>query len=322
MSFWSGYWQSLKVRAVEEPIDVWLHRPLGYLLARAALPTRITPNGITLLSTLCGVAGGVLLFLDFPWRAQCAAACIFLSAVLDCADGQLARMRGVSSLLGRMLDGVADFAVIVGVGLGSTWVFWNDHREPPLEGAVALLLSLLMALTGPRHTAMYDHYKSLYLALTEPGYQDADDYESAKRRRQGSARGELLAERLTWPVYLYYLNGQAGFVRSFDPFTTTELHKLGPFDPVRAAIYRRHAEPLLRLWRGWFGFGSLIFGFAVSIAFDALDVYIAFRLLGLHSLYYLYMRPTQRRASQHAFQEMARAGVGLDVGVAAPSALG
>ena len=45
--FWSGYWQSLKSLDVEEPIDLYVHRPLAYLLARALLPTPISPNWVT-----------------------------------------------------------------------------------------------------------------------------------------------------------------------------------------------------------------------------------------------------------------------------------
>ena len=46
--FWSGYWQSLKSLDVEEPIDLYVHRPLAYLLARALLPTPVSPNLVTL----------------------------------------------------------------------------------------------------------------------------------------------------------------------------------------------------------------------------------------------------------------------------------
>src|SRR5688572_14259354 len=86
-----GYLKSLKPLAVEEPIDVWVHRPLAYLLARAALPTPISPNLITAMSIVCGLAAGSSMVISYPHHLQYAGLLIFLSAVFDCADGQLAR---------------------------------------------------------------------------------------------------------------------------------------------------------------------------------------------------------------------------------------
>ena len=95
--FWSGYWQSLKSLDVEEPIDLYVHRPLAYLLARVLLPTPISPNWVTLVSMGVGLSSAVLIVSTRPHHFQWAALCAFLSAVFDCADGQLARMRKTSS---------------------------------------------------------------------------------------------------------------------------------------------------------------------------------------------------------------------------------
>ena len=62
VGFWAGYWKSLKPLAVEEPIDVWVHRPLAYLLARALLPTPVSPNLVTMISIVFGLVGGVSRF--------------------------------------------------------------------------------------------------------------------------------------------------------------------------------------------------------------------------------------------------------------------
>ena len=114
-SFWAGYWQSLKSLDVEEPIDVYVHRPLAYLLARALLPTPVSPNLVTIASMLIGVSGAYLMVADVPYHWQWAALCTFTGTVFDCADGQLARMRKTSSVIGRMLDGTADVIVTAAI---------------------------------------------------------------------------------------------------------------------------------------------------------------------------------------------------------------
>src|SRR5262245_36186141 len=113
MSFREGYLKSLKPLEVEEPIDVWVHRPLAYLVARAAYPTPITPNMITFCSIVFGLLAGICLIVDFEHHLQWAGACIFASAITDCADGQLARMRQSFSAFGRALDGAADLVVAI-----------------------------------------------------------------------------------------------------------------------------------------------------------------------------------------------------------------
>ena len=122
--FWAGYWKTLKPLAVEEPVDVWIHRPLAYVLAKALYPTPVSPNLVTMISIVFGVLGASCFLADFRHHMLLGGLAIFVSAIFDCADGQLARMRGTSSAFGRMLDGVADLVVsVAAVGGGSYWSF-------------------------------------------------------------------------------------------------------------------------------------------------------------------------------------------------------
>src|SRR5258706_12138957 len=88
--FWAAYWKSLKPLAVEEPIDVWVHRPLAYVLARLLFSTRVSPNQVTMLSIVFGLIGGVSLFVSFSHHMLIGGLAIFLFAIFDCAAGQLA----------------------------------------------------------------------------------------------------------------------------------------------------------------------------------------------------------------------------------------
>lgn len=300
MSFWSGYWRSLKPLEVEEPIDVWVHRPLAYVLARALYPTKVSPNAVTAVSIVFGLAAGAAFLSGFSGHLQLAGGAVFVSAVFDCADGQLARLRGTSSALGRMLDGIADLVVSTAAVGGSVWVLWRTHHEPWWLGALVLLVAALTAATSACHTALYDHYKNVFLRLTSPGYVEGEDYESALERHRDRLR-EGWGARLAWPVYMVYLRAQLALVRHFDPYTTSRLSALPTYDPERARVYRQHAQSTMRLWRGWFGFGSLLFGLALAAVLDALELYVAYRLLGLNLVLFGYLRARQRAASRDAF---------------------
>jgi hypothetical protein len=52
----SGVGATYKALDVEETLDVWFYRPLGYLLARAAHRAGLTPNSVTLLGMVLGIA--------------------------------------------------------------------------------------------------------------------------------------------------------------------------------------------------------------------------------------------------------------------------
>src|SRR4051794_15426696 len=215
MGFWSGYRATLKPLDVEEPVDVYLHRPLGYVLARASYSLPISPDAITGLSIVAGIASAASLILVFPYHLQIGGLLLFLSAVLDCADGQLARMRGTSSLFGRMLDGCADLFTVGAAAPATVWVIWRGLDFPFWGKATVLALAVTTMVTTSFHTTMYDHYKNVFLRLTGP-YQEGEDYENARARYE-SKKTFSLVERVAYPIYLFYLKSQRDYVLKFDP---------------------------------------------------------------------------------------------------------
>jgi phosphatidylglycerophosphate synthase len=302
--FWSGYWQSLKPLAVEEPIDVWVHRPLAYVLAKLLYPTPVSPNLVTLISIVFGIAACAAMLVSFSGHLQLAGACVFLSAIFDCADGQLARMRGTSSAFGRMLDGVADAVVSVAAVGGSTYVIWSKYNDSLGVGAVVVGLCLLTAVTGSFHTSMYDHFKNIYLKFTSERYSEGESYFTACERFERRQSTDSFFAKLAWPVYLLYMRGQEQLVHRFDPYTTARLDLLPAYSPERHAAYERHSARAMRIWRSFFGFGSLVFGIALGLTLNVLEWYMLARLVLQNAAFYLYLRPLQRRASRAAFAEL------------------
>ena len=71
--------------------------------------TSITPNQVTLLTLVVFAVGATMMAMCPSWRALViAAGVIELSYVLDCVDGQLARLKGTSSPVGAHLDFLMD----------------------------------------------------------------------------------------------------------------------------------------------------------------------------------------------------------------------
>lgn len=84
-------------------------RPPAAVVVYALRNTRITPNQVTFLSAVLAAGAGAMLAGLLGWMWLIAAAAVFeFSFVLDCADGQLARLRKTASPLGHLLDFLMD----------------------------------------------------------------------------------------------------------------------------------------------------------------------------------------------------------------------
>src|SRR5690242_11629052 len=84
-------------------------RPLAAVFVYLFYSTPITPNQVTFLSMLVALVGdATLLFCPGRVGLGMAALLLYLSFVLDCADGQLARVKGMSSSVGSYLDFLMD----------------------------------------------------------------------------------------------------------------------------------------------------------------------------------------------------------------------
>jgi phosphatidylglycerophosphate synthase len=87
----------------------WVCRPPAAVLVYLLRNTPITPNQVTILSVLvCAGAGAMFITLPGHLWVALAALVFELSFVLDCVDGQLARLRKMASPLGHLFDFLMD----------------------------------------------------------------------------------------------------------------------------------------------------------------------------------------------------------------------
>lgn len=197
----------------DEPTDRVFSRPVASLIVKLAAPTPITPNQITGIATLFGIAVGVALWRHEGWIA---AACILGYLAFDCADGQLARLRGGGGYLGRAMDGIGDYITAIAVHVGlALWL--GDERGSWIVGWV-----LSAAAGGAMAWASFllDRYKRRYKG-------DEDDLEALRREADATPgiRGWMIS---TLEPYARRLDG-------------------GITIPDRAAYQQRVRRPM-RLW--------------------------------------------------------------------------
>lgn len=148
-----------EIRAAEAALFASLGKPTdGFLsrfdrristaVSRRLAATSVTPNAITWTSIVVGLAGAAAIAVGSPGAAIPFAGTllVWLSAILDGCDGELARVKWMASEAGARLDlfgdHVVNFAVLAAVAV-------HVHRaRPPGFAAASILLALGVAASA------------------------------------------------------------------------------------------------------------------------------------------------------------------------------
>lgn len=130
------YRKSLKVTPtpgmnILKYVDIYLNRPVAALIVKAVYNTRVTPNGLTVISLFFGLLGAFFFsrgeYLYFILGGVAAQ----LSSIVDGADGMLARAKNMGSEYGSYLDlvfdRIIDFSLFVGMAIGIRIYFDNPN---------------------------------------------------------------------------------------------------------------------------------------------------------------------------------------------------
>jgi hypothetical protein len=120
---------------------------------RVALPvanhTRLTPNGLTVLSLVLGLASAAC----FTANQLVAGAIVFyLSFMIDCVDGKIARLKGTGTPFGLWLDYVGDRirVVLCAGGLAYGQYALTGEVRYILLGAAVAVLDLFRYVNAPQ----------------------------------------------------------------------------------------------------------------------------------------------------------------------------
>jgi phosphatidylglycerophosphate synthase len=130
-------------------VSRYLNRPLSRPAARALAGTPATPNQVTVFTMLLSIVTGTLLAAG--WNIVGGIG-IQVVSVIDGVDGELARIKGMSTRFGALLDAVTDrYADAFMIG-GMTVYAWRfeDWPHPAVIGMLALGASLAVSYSRAR----------------------------------------------------------------------------------------------------------------------------------------------------------------------------
>ena len=212
---------SFKSEDTEEWLDVYFTRPIGLVFALFWNKLNVHPNAITILSMFLGAAAGYMFYFTDTVHNVWGVVLLMLANFCDSTDGQMARLSGKKTLLGRVLDGFAADVWFFCIYLAIALRLWNQNI-PGLDMHWGALSFLLCACAGfLSHTpqcALADYYRQvhLYFLLGSSG-SELDSYRQ-QRAIYESLPKERWFERLYYYNYANYCHGQERRTPRFQRF--------------------------------------------------------------------------------------------------------
>ena len=246
------YRRSLKPRETEELINQVLNRPAGFVAAKLFKRLGAGPNLVTLISMIFGISSGILFGVGKYPEVLIGALLLEGMVILDCADGQLARMLQRSTQFGKTIDGLCDIATHFSIFYGTAYAMYTR------SGSVfPFLLAVLAQLSFYLHIILFDHYKNVFISVARPLY--SDKLETLYKLRDDITRGKRSSEKnrlKRFTTLLYYLFYQlenlvvsVGYVPNAKNF-----YEIFPdpekIDDTMRELYYREMKSTVKIWSG------------------------------------------------------------------------
>ncbi|WP_321330897.1 CDP-alcohol phosphatidyltransferase family protein [uncultured Bacteroides sp.] len=289
---------SLKSNDTEEYLDLVFYRPAGYRWALLFNRMRVSPNQVTIFSIFLGVAAGVMFYFDDIWYNMIGMCLLIWANMYDSADGQLARMTGQKSELGRILDGVSgDFwfiTIYASICLRMTpdysWYIWA-----------------LAALSGYFHSkqaAMADYYRNIHLFFLKG--RAGSELDNSKQQRVAFREmpwgGNYVRKTFLW-FYQNYTASQEKYSPCFQRFFATLRTKYGEKMPeALREEFRKGSLPLMK-YTNILSFNTRVIVLFISLFLDMPWIYFIFELTVLNVLL-VYMVVRQESLSSRLYKKI------------------
>lgn len=246
---------TMKSEDTEEWIDVWFTRPIGLFFALLWKRLGVHPNVITVLSIFLGIGAAVMFYHTDLAHNLLGVLLLMLANFCDSTDGQLARMTGQKTLVGRMLDGFA----------GNVWFFsiyaaiCLRVMPQPMPGMetqkwgiwIWVLAFVAGVLCHSPQASLADYYRQIHLLFVKGKEGSELDSYASQHEIYASLKGNgSLVERLFYYNYQNYCKSQEHRTPLFQRFYSSLKEKYGSIDNVPQELkdeFRKGSLPLMPL---------------------------------------------------------------------------
>ena len=179
------------------------------------------------------------------WMVLNTALLLVLADALDSADGQLARLTGIRSKYGRIIDGLVGNVIFIGIYIHLCLRYIAEGGTPWIFG-----LGVVAGISHSFQCAMADYYRNGYLFFVKGGRSGELDASSTIRGQYEllSWRGHPF-KKLLQRLYLNYTLQQEFLSQSFLRLRKLSAKVYGENLPLGfRASYRRLNMPMIKYY--------------------------------------------------------------------------
>lgn len=311
--------QTYKSNDTEEWLDVVWTRPIGYQWARFFNALNVHPNTVTIMSMVIGVASAFF-FADGSYRTEGMEGLFYnIIGVLllawanfyDSADGQLARMTGKKTQLGRILDGAAGDVWFFAIYHALTIRFYFHHElefqwlgieNTECNSIIATLIFYALAwfsgiFLHARQCGLSDYYRQIHLFFLK-GKEGSELDNSAQQQaiyQQTPWKGNVIY-KLFLITYINYTRSQEKQTPQFQQLWRQLQQQYGSVDKVPQPFrekFRQLSLPMMK-WANILTFNTRAITLYISCLIDFPWLYLLMEMTVFTGLY-LYMRHTHEQ---------------------------
>lgn len=233
---------TMKSREVESDFELYVTRTPGYLWALFFRWLHVHPIAVTLMSIVIGSASAYFFLFDDICYNLIGMLLLIWANWYDCADGQLARMTGKKTLVGRVLDGFAGNVWFFFIYIALLLRMWSEWGI-----TIFILESWAGFYCHSRQCALADYYRNIHLWVAL-GKEDSElDTSIEQQRRMESLRWNKKEwfEKFYLFFYVRYTRSQERQTPEFQLIKPL-LDKLPVDNPIRQQ-FRKESLPLMPL---------------------------------------------------------------------------
>ncbi len=290
---------SFKSEDTEEWLDVYFTRPVGLVFALLWNKLGIHPNVITIVSFFLGGAAGWMFHYTDLLHNIYGVILLMLANFCDSTDGQMARLTGKKTLIGRMLDGFSGDVWFFCIYVAIVVRLWS--QPVPLTttpwGIWGFLLAAVAGfLSHAPQSSLADYYRQihLYFLLGKEG-SELDNYAQQRQIYDQLPRSRWL-DRAFYYNYANYCHSQENrtpaFQRFFREVKSRWPHAEDMPQEFRQA-FREGSLPLMK-YTNILTFNARAITLYVTCLLDCPWVYLLVEII-IFNIMYAYMHATHEK---------------------------
>lgn len=308
---------SFKSEDTEEWLDVHFTRPIGLAFALMWEKLGVHPNAITILSIFLGVGAGWMFHYPDLESNIWGVVLLMFANFCDSTDGQLARLTGKKTLVGRVLDGFSGDLWFVAIYIGIVVRMWNEPI--PFLGDVTWRIFIFficlyagMFFHSPQ-SSLADYYRQIHLffLLGKKGSELDDSASQMKKYEELTWTGNFIG-KLFFKNYAAYCRSQEKRTPKFQKFYKEVRERYPDAEQIPQELrdkFRQGSLPLMK-YTNLLTFNSRAIIIYITCLAGVPYIYPILEMTVYWAMY-AYMHKTHERTCKLLLEEIRGVGLGI-----------